>query len=81
MHFLVLESSAGAIWVRIGPPQEVPILSCIGLPQEAPKRVCIWVRIVPPRVIENACIVTRVRVYDEISPEPSFRHNTVIIRD
>ena len=30
-------------------------------------------------VIENDCIVTRVGVYDEISPEPSSRHNTVTL--
>ena len=28
-------------------------------------------------MIENDCIVTRVGVYDEISPEPSSRYNTV----
>ena len=30
-------------------------------------------------VIENDCIVTRVGVYNEISPEPSSRHNTVTV--
>ena len=30
-------------------------------------------------VIENGCIVTRVRVYNEILPEPSSRHNTVTL--
>ena len=41
VHFLVLESSAGAIRVHIGPPQEASIFSCIGLPQEAPLQVRI----------------------------------------
>ena len=30
-------------------------------------------------VIENDCIVTQVGVYDELSPEPSSRQNTVTV--
>ena len=65
-----LQSSAGAIPVRIGPPQEAPIFSRNRLPQE----VSIRVHIAPRgntgpywasrtywlvEVIENDCVVTK----------------------
>ena len=58
----------GAIRVRIGPPQEAQYGKILGLLSRGGPNTKKYSLV---EVIENDCIVTRVGVYDEISPEPS----------
>ena len=80
MYFLVLQSQSpqlglygsvyplGAIRVRIGPPQEAQYKKILGFLSRGSLNTRKYSLV---EVIENDCIVTRVGVYDEISPEPS----------
>ena len=80
MYFLVLQSQSpqlglygsvyplGAIRVRIGPPQEAQYGKILGLLSRGGPNTKKYSLV---EEIENDCIVTRVGVYDKISPEPS----------
>ena len=58
----------GAIRVFIGPPQEAQYEKILGLLSRGGPNTGKYSLV---ELIENDCIVKRVGVYDEISPEPS----------